>query len=197
MIVYCNGEGCDLSLNLAWDLLAAGHPRVAVYEGGYPEWVSAGNAVASGPDPSNAETFRTDIDDPMGFFGGSGTAAASLPEIPLVDRPIKMQLGSVKQFYDANAALIVDAREPREYDSGHITGAISVPLEGATPQTLKRLDARGRPIIVYCGGEPCDVSMDLAFGLIDVGHRQVLVYAGGYTEWEAAGHPVDRGRRVD
>ncbi|MDX1388908.1 MAG: rhodanese-like domain-containing protein [Acidobacteriota bacterium] len=198
LVVYCNGEGCDLSSSLAWDLLAAGHSRVAIYEGGYPEWLAAGNVVAHGADPGSAspiaqaptESFRTDIDDPMGFFGGAG--AASLPEIPEVDRPIKMQLGSVKQFYDAGAAVIVDAREPDEYGHGHIRGALSVPLETATPDKLKRFDAGGLPVIVYCGGEPCDVSMDLAYGLIDAGHRKVLVYAGGFTEWEAAGYPVER-----
>jgi rhodanese-related sulfurtransferase len=197
IIVYCGGNGCEISVDLAWDLLGSGHGRVAVYEGGFPEWESAGRVVAAGEmagageaPVAPTETFRTNIDDPMGFFGGE---AASLPEIPVVDRPIKMQLASVKQFYDAGAATIVDARETGEYNRGHIAGAISLPVETTPPETLAGFDAAGKPIIVYCGGEPCDVSMELAYALIDAGQRKVLIYAGGFREWETSGYPVKRG----
>jgi rhodanese-related sulfurtransferase len=196
IIVYCGGDGCEISVDLAWDLLGSGHGRVAVYEGGFPEWQNSGRAVATGKiaeaaaaPASPTETFRTNIDDPMGFFGGE---AASLPEIPVLDRPIKMQLGSVKQFYDAGAATMVDARETDEYDHGHIAGAISLPVETTPPETLAGFDAGGKPIIVYCGGEPCDVSMELAYALIDAGQRRVLIYAGGFREWETFGYPVTR-----
>jgi len=201
IIVYCGGNGCEVSVDLAWDLLGSGHGRVAVYEGGFPEWRSSGRAVASGElavaagvPTTPTETFRTNIDDPMGLFGGE---AASLPEIPVMDRPIKMQLASVKQFYDAGAATLVDARESAEYDRGHIAGAISLPVEETPAETLAALDSAGKPIIVYCGGEPCDVSMELAYALIDAGQRKVLIYAGGFREWETLGYPVTRGRGTD
>jgi rhodanese-related sulfurtransferase len=201
IIVYCDGDGCEISVNLAWDFIGVGHDRVAVYEGGFPEWESAGYAVmtvdvaeAGTVAPAPAETFRTNIDDPMGFFGDE---AASLPKIPEVDRPIKMQLASVKQFYDAGAAMIVDAREAGEYDRGHIAGAISLPVETTPPETLAGIDAAGQPIIVYCGGEPCDVSMELAYALIEAGQRKVLIYAGGFREWEMSGYPVTQGGESD
>jgi rhodanese-related sulfurtransferase len=202
IIVYCGGDGCEISIDLAWDLIGYGHDRVAVYEGGFPEWRSAGRVVATGEEAVTAaapatptETFRTNIDDPMGFFGGE--AAVSLPEIPVVDRPIKMQLASVKQFYDAGAAKMVDARDAGEYARAHIAGAINLPAETTPPETLARFDAAGKPIIVYCGGEPCDISMELAYALIDAGQRKVLIYAGGYREWEIFGYPVTRGGSAD
>ena len=43
--VYCGGGACELSLNLAWDLISAGQKKVVVYMGGYPEWVAAGYPV--------------------------------------------------------------------------------------------------------------------------------------------------------
>jgi len=46
--VYCGGGACELSLNLAWDLISAGQKKVVVYMGGYPEWVAAGYPIDQG-----------------------------------------------------------------------------------------------------------------------------------------------------
>jgi 3-mercaptopyruvate sulfurtransferase SseA len=35
--------------------------------------------------------------------------------------------------------------------------------------------------------------MNLAFALVQAGHKKVLVYMGGYPEWQDAGLPVERG----
>ncbi len=48
IIVYCGGGACEASLNLAFELLAVGHERIAVYEGGFPEWSDAGYPVERG-----------------------------------------------------------------------------------------------------------------------------------------------------
>jgi rhodanese-related sulfurtransferase len=48
VITYCGGGTCEQSLSLAYELIAAGHERVAVYTGGWPEWVAAGHRVATG-----------------------------------------------------------------------------------------------------------------------------------------------------
>jgi rhodanese-related sulfurtransferase len=45
---YCGGGTCEVSLSLAWDLLAVGHTRVVVYVGGYAEWAAAGHPVRTG-----------------------------------------------------------------------------------------------------------------------------------------------------
>jgi rhodanese-related sulfurtransferase len=41
IITYCGGGECEQSLSLAYELVAAGHERVAVYMGGFPEWYDA------------------------------------------------------------------------------------------------------------------------------------------------------------
>ena len=46
--VYCGGGACELSLNLAWDLISAGQKKVVVYMGGYPEWAAAGYPIEQG-----------------------------------------------------------------------------------------------------------------------------------------------------
>jgi rhodanese-related sulfurtransferase len=132
------------------------------------------------------------ISDPMAVGLGSQTA---LPEIPELDRPVEISLQAVKLFADASGAVIIDAREDYEFADGHIPGAINMPYDevSAEPERLANLDAGGRPIIVYCGGGTCELSLTLAWDLISAGQSKVVVFMGGYPEWQEAGYPVAGG----
>lgn len=48
LVVYCNGYDCHDSHNLAEKLIPAGYSTVFVFEGGFPEWQSAGYPVTGG-----------------------------------------------------------------------------------------------------------------------------------------------------
>jgi rhodanese-related sulfurtransferase len=122
-------------------------------------------------------------------------AAADLPAIPDVGRPLQTDLSGTKKFFDAKAALFIDAREPEEYAAGHIPGAMSLPGDAAItdPAALEKIDSGGKPIVVYCGGGACELSMNLAFALVQAGHQKVLVYTGGFPEWQGAALPVETG----
>jgi rhodanese-related sulfurtransferase len=154
----------------------------------------APGAEAHAADPA---AYTTDETDPMAISGGGAPAAApALPEIPDLGRPILIELGAAKQFHDAGAAVFVDAREAGEYEEGHIDGAINLPYDVAVsdPSRLQSLDTGGRPIITYCGGGGCEMSLQLAHELMFMGeHEKVLVYEGGFPEWVEAGLPVARG----
>ena len=58
---------------------------------------------------------------------------------------------------------------------------------------MKKLDPKGRPIVVYCSGGECELSMNLAKLMVENGKRKVLVYEGGFPEWQGAGMPVTKG----
>jgi rhodanese-related sulfurtransferase len=122
-------------------------------------------------------------------------AAPDLPVVPDVDRPVAIALPALKRFYDANACVVIDARESQEYADGHIAGALSLPYNDALaePERLQKLGENGRPIVVYCGGGACELSMDLARFMLGNGRKRVLVYEGGWPEWRAAGFPVASG----
>lgn len=170
--------------------------------GGVP--AGAGDA-ASGVDGTHGSADAGDFpiiesDDPMGMLGGPAEGApaavdAALPEIPELGRPVQIQLPAVKRFYDADGALIVDAREPHEFAEGRIRGSINLPYDRAVtdPAMLESLDTGGRPIIVYCGGGTCELSLNLGFSLVEAGHTRVCVFMGGYPEWVDAGYPIDTG----
>lgn len=132
-------------------------------------------------------------DDPLAIPGATPVAAA-LPQIPDIGRPVEIYIDAVKQYYDADAAMIVDARDLEEYAEGHIAGAVNLPHDVAAtdPARLERFDPGGRPIVTYCGGGNCEVSLNLAYELLSAGHHPVAVYMGGFGEWELAGYPVER-----
>jgi rhodanese-related sulfurtransferase len=122
-------------------------------------------------------------------------ASATLPDIPDAQRPLKIELANVKKFIDANAAMIIDAREADEFAAGHLPGAINLSVDDAArdPDRLERLDSKGMPIIVYCGGGDCEASRMIAESLMrDYRKKRVLVFEGGFPEWSGAGFPVAR-----
>ncbi|HEX4823199.1 MAG TPA: rhodanese-like domain-containing protein [Candidatus Polarisedimenticolaceae bacterium] len=153
--------------------------------------VTAKAASATPPPAAPAANDPTN-NDPLGL-GAQGTASGlDVPDLP---RPIQIQLPKVKEFFDAKAATFVDARDPEEYAGGHIPGAVSLPGEQATtdPARLEKFDPRGKPIIVYCGGGTCELSMNLGFALVAAGKHKVLVFTGGWPEWSGASYPVEKG----
>jgi len=148
--------------------------------------------TAGDSQPGGSNPLPPDMNDPLQIVG---SATSGVPDIPDVGRPIQIQTSKVKAFFDAKAATIIDAREPAEYAEGHIPGAINLPYEQVVTDTerLENFDAQGRPIIVYCGGGTCEVSMNLGFSLVSAGKKKVLVYMGGWPEWVTSGYPVAKG----
>lgn len=151
---------------------------------------ATGSAAADGT-TTNSTPLPPDMNDPLGL----GAASAGNFAVPDVPRPLQIQLSRVKEFFDAGRATIVDAREPSEYAEGHIPGAVNLPYDEVVtdPARLESFDPHGKPIIVYCGGGTCELSMNLGFALVNAGKSKVLVFMGGWPAWSGAGYPVAKG----
>ncbi len=61
----------------------------------------------------------------------------------------RITLADLKKDLDAGRVLVVDVRGDQAYATGHIPGAVSIPLE-ALPQHLAELKSEKRPIVTYC-----------------------------------------------
>ena len=148
--------------------------------------------AAADAKPGGSHPLPPDMNDPLQI---GGAATSGVPDVPDVGRPIQIQIGKVKAFFDAKAGTIVDAREPADYAEGHIPGAINLPYDQVVtdPERLEKFDAKGKPIIVYCGGGTCELSMNLGFALVNAGQKKVLVYMGGWPEWSTSGYPIAKG----
>jgi rhodanese-related sulfurtransferase len=75
-------------------------------------------------------------------------------------------------------AVVLDVREPDEYEEGHVEGAMHVPL-GALPRRLDTLP-RDRLILAYCSGG--DRSATAVSVLERHGVEGAVSVGGGYVE---------------
>src|SRR5688572_9869831 len=86
--------------------------------------------------------------------------------------------------------VILDTRPLREYEAGHIAGAISVPVDELR-RRLKLLP-RNKEYVAYCRGPYC-VYADQAVELLQAKGRRARRLLEGFPEWRAAGMPVETG----
>ena len=93
----------------------------------------------------------------------------------------------------ADGAVLVDARSRSAYEKAHLQGAVSLPLGDAEDGIAALQDqfSAATTLIIYCSGFGCPDSFDLGVLLLKAGYRDVLVYEGGFPEWQDAGRPVD------
>ncbi len=87
---------------------------------------------------------------------------------------------------------VIDVRPTKEYQDGHIPGAISIPLS-ELPRRLAQLP-RDREIVAYCRGPYCLLSFDAVKQIRAKGFRARRL-ADGFPEWKAERRPIAGGRR--
>jgi ArsR family transcriptional regulator len=87
---------------------------------------------------------------------------------------------------------LLDVRPPDEYDSGHVPGAINIPLNELDAH-LKDLP-EGREVVAYCRGTWCVLSFETVAALRKRGLAARRLEEG-FPEWRAAGLPVESAPR--
>jgi rhodanese-related sulfurtransferase len=123
------------------------------------------------------------------------TSRAADSELAPSSYPEPVDLQTVRDNAAAGA-LLVDARIEELYLEGHLAGSVSLPLDEIDSRLpeFRRLHPPQTPLIVYCNGYGCPDSFDLAVRLLQAGYLKVMVFEGGYPEWQAAGLPIVGGR---
>ena len=84
--------------------------------------------------------------------------------------------------------VVLDVRPAVEYASGHIAGALSIPLEELETH-LSRIPPE-REIVAYCRGPYCVLAAE-AVTLLRRSGRKAVRLSEGYPEWRDAGFPVE------
>jgi rhodanese-related sulfurtransferase len=104
-------------------------------------------------------------------------------------------LDEARRFCESRGAIFVDARSFDDYREGHILCARNLPLKdvderfesamaGINPETA---------IVVYCDGDECSLSEELAKEFYFRGYENVRVLVNGWSRWIEAGFPVEKG----
>jgi thiosulfate/3-mercaptopyruvate sulfurtransferase len=182
-IVVYDGEGLFSAARVWWMFRAFGHDDVALLDGGLPKWVAEGRPTDSHPAMPRERHFSAHF-----------------------NTMLVRDLEQMRRNVDSGREQVVDARsaprfkgeapEPREgLRSGHIPNSLSLPFtelldpESKTVLPADKLraafEAAGvdlhRPVVTTCGSGV--TAAVLSLGLHLLGHRQVALYDGSWTEW--------------
>ncbi len=126
-----------------------------------------------------------------GFIGYypviSATDTAKIPEAADEGDPPYISIGEAADFFNTPGVLFVDARDEWDYNEGHIRGAVNIPFETDDETILENFMAetpKDQPLVVYCNGADCDLSLYLGRTLAAEGFTGVNIFFGGWTDWQ-------------
>lgn len=105
----------------------------------------------------------------------------------MADNPLEVDLQTFASAHAAGAS-VLDVRNPDEYETAHVPGALLIPL-GELAERQSEIP-EGDPLYVICavGGR----SLAAAKALVDAGYDAVSV-AGGTNGWIERGGPIVSG----
>ena len=88
-----------------------------------------------------------------------------------------------RQLYGATPPLVIDVREPREFQQGHIPQAQLIPLRQLLSATRDLPRDRAIVFVCQCGQR----GTRAAYALSREGYTKAMTLEGGMLAWEAAG----------
>ncbi len=191
VIAYDAADG-SVAARLWWLLRWAGHPAVAVLDGGIAAWRAAGLPVT------------IDVPKPQ-----AGTITVRPGGMPVLDAAHTAALARRGVLLDARAAARYRGEtEPVDPRAGHVPGASNAPFSELTdaqgrwlPSTrLRELAQRwgvaGAEVGVYCGSgiNACALVLGLELAGVTTPERPAALYAGSWSQWcTDPGRPVATG----
>ena len=113
---------------------------------------------------------------------------------PLINRRLSgaAEVGALEavQLLNRKDAIIVDVREPAEFNAGHAPNARNIPLAQLDKRIGELEKFKNRPAVVICqtGGK----SHAATALLKKAGFAEVVVLAGGIGAWQQANMPVEK-----
>lgn len=111
--------------------------------------------------------------------------APALYEVQVVNEN-EITLPEIRQLH--GALLWIDARSREDFDKGHIRGALLLNQESWADLLWQHREViegiEGSPVIVYCGGQRCQRSGEIAERLrSELGLDPVYVLKGDWRQW--------------
>lgn len=100
---------------------------------------------------------------------------------------IEVGTNIVKNAYESNSALLIDARPYAKFIAETIPGAISIPDSDIDALLGRFPNDKKTKIITFCQGYDCKKSHVVARKLISLGYTNVSNYSAGISAWKEAG----------
>jgi len=97
----------------------------------------------------------------------------------------------VKKIQNGEDIVLLDVRTPEEYESVHLEGALLLPVQELSQQSLAAIglgeSAKDQEIIIYCrSGARSKTAYDI---LVSLGYTNTKSVAGGMIHWEEDEYP--------
>jgi len=87
---------------------------------------------------------------------------------------------------------LVDARKDKYFDGTLILGAKRLPSDSTHEAIEEILPNKHQLTVVYCAGEGCEASKNLAKRLVEMGYISVIEYHDGIRKWKALRKPTQK-----
>ena len=184
IVVYDANGGFMAACRVWWSFRMFGHADIAVLDGGLPKWVAEGRPTEDLPPAPQPRHF---------------TARQNNFLVRSVDQIISNCDSSKEQVIDARSAGrfhgTEDEPRPRQR-KGHIPNSFSIPFQQLmnpadnwvfrpADQIQAVVDEVGldpkAPMVASCGSGV--TACVIGFGLYLLGHKEVAIYDGSWTEW--------------
>jgi rhodanese-related sulfurtransferase len=97
----------------------------------------------------------------------------------------KISFEDVQQVIE-NGGTVIDARYSQDFASGHLPGAINVPVN-STDDTMERIlevIRHDAPVVIYCQSKRCPFSKFVLERMRKSSAVTFLVYSGGWEDWK-------------
>jgi hydroxyacylglutathione hydrolase len=130
---------------------------------------------------------RIGFDNVKGYLRNGMESLVNKPELLQSTRRVSAPM-LAEEMSSSHPPVIVDIRTPSEWNTGHITGSINLPLS----QLQQHIDQlpRDRVVAVHCAG---GYRSSIAASLLALhGVTDLIELAGGMAAWETAKLPVIR-----
>ena len=111
----------------------------------------------------------------------------------LLTEPRQIDTKAAYHLFVNKKTIFIDARDEKDYNSGHILGAINIPYDyyDDFQDVIDDLDPTSI-YTIYCSGGECSLSIDLAdYFFYELAFENILIYEDGYPDWKKEGYPIN------
>ncbi len=111
-----------------------------------------------------------------------------LPSKDPMEPFFRITVEEAREMVQRPEVAVIDVRTPAEYESGHVPGAILLPVDSLYGRTDEL--PRNKELLMVCGvGQRSALACEIA---ASAGLEQIYNLEGGTMEWIEKGNPIER-----
>lgn len=142
VVTFCGGYACHKSHSIAEKLVKMGYTNVKVYAAGFPEWKKSKFPITGGGAKATAKKTSA----PKVSMSKSGVLQKGADSGTVDGEWFKANLSKLPK-----SVTLVDVRDPKDFASGSLPGAINIHAEKMTPEQLAKAIPQKGDVVFFCG----------------------------------------------